>query len=212
LIVGIQLLAADRAAAQRVPDPAPLGDDEQFGGDLPAPPLVAPGTAHSTRPFLGVTFDPRSRNAAVVRSVTPGGPADLSGIVAGDTIVSLNGRRIGSYEDVLQAVTAMRPGDVMNVEVKRLVKVQAQVVLNAQSTASQPTTAYRVEAEPLPAPAGYQQPPQTIRPSAPSDARRARQNDNRTQGRTDNVDRDDDDEADDDRGNRFRGRFWRRRG
>lgn len=151
---------AERAAAQRVPDPAPLEDlddiDDRVGEtDLPAPQPVqqidAP-TRKMAQPFLGVTFDPRIHNAAVARSVNAGSPADLSGVKAGDTIVALNGERVESYDDVLTAVAMLQPGDVLDIEISRRVTVRVRAVLGGQPEDVGRATSYKVPPESLPEP------------------------------------------------------------
>jgi S1-C subfamily serine protease len=77
--------------------------------------------------LLGVTFDTQVPNAAVVLSVNPGSPAAQAGISAGDEIVSINGQRITSYQNAIQVVGMLRPGDQAQIEFLHL--QQAQVVL-----------------------------------------------------------------------------------
>jgi regulator of sigma E protease len=48
----------------------------------------------------------------------PGTPAQAAGFKVGDTIVDINGRHIGSFDDVV-ATVAMRPGEPLNVTVER---------------------------------------------------------------------------------------------
>jgi predicted metalloprotease with PDZ domain len=101
--------------------------------------------------YLGVTFDPKYQSTAVARSVTAGSPADMAGIKAGDTIVSVNGRRIAGYDDVLRWVNQLKPGDVLDIDVSRRVSVKARAVLDGQPVGQQ-TTNYRPVMERLPEP------------------------------------------------------------
>jgi membrane-associated protease RseP (regulator of RpoE activity) len=101
--------------------------------------------------YLGVTFDPQYQTAAVARSVTAGSPADQAGIKAGDTIVSVNGRRITGYDDVLRWVDRLKPGDVLDIDVTRRVSVKARAVLDGQPVGAR-TTNYRPVIERLPEP------------------------------------------------------------
>ncbi|HEX2086250.1 MAG TPA: trypsin-like peptidase domain-containing protein [Solirubrobacteraceae bacterium] len=80
------------------------------------------------RPYLGVSTSPSlDGRGAVVREVTPGGPADEAGIEAsssplsddGDVIVWIEGRGVTEPDDVAQAIEGKRPGDEVRVRVLR---------------------------------------------------------------------------------------------
>jgi putative serine protease PepD len=80
------------------------------------------------RPYLGVSTSPAlNGRGAVVREVTPGGPADQAGIRAsssilsddGDVIVWIEGRGVTEADDVAQALEGKRPGDRIRVRVLR---------------------------------------------------------------------------------------------
>ncbi|HEX8086182.1 MAG TPA: trypsin-like peptidase domain-containing protein [Solirubrobacteraceae bacterium] len=80
------------------------------------------------RPYLGVSTSPSlNGRGALVREVTPGGPAEKAGIRAstsllsedGDVIVSIEGRGITEPDDVAQAIEGKRPGDQVRVRVLR---------------------------------------------------------------------------------------------
>ena len=80
------------------------------------------------RPWLGVSTAPSlNGRGAVVREVTPGGPAEKAGIEAsssllsedGDVIVQVDGRGITEPDDVAEAIEAKRPGDRVKVKVLR---------------------------------------------------------------------------------------------
>jgi len=206
-------IEVDDVVAQQIPDPAPLDDEEDFELDLPLPrqlPTSAQPLRDFSHAFLGVTFDPRVPNAAVARSVSAGSPADQSGVRAGDTIVSLNGQKIGTYDDVLKTIAGLRPGDVLDIEISRRVSVRVRAVLDGQPVSGERATSYRVEAERLPAPAGIQIQPRVNRAPANVNPSRPRPNYNALQNRSGNVNRSDD-SNERDRDNRSRGRFSRRR-
>ncbi|MEY2532562.1 MAG: hypothetical protein QOF29_472 [bacterium] len=74
------------------------------------------------RPYLGVATgpaSPTSPDGAVVRSVSPGSPAQRGGLQVGDVITGMNGRGVNDPADVSRAVNAQAPGDVMTVQVRR---------------------------------------------------------------------------------------------
>jgi S1-C subfamily serine protease len=72
------------------------------------------------RPYLGVTTrDPDTGTGATVQRVVAGGPASDAGLRAGDRIVAIGGRTIQESADVATAVIARKPGDKVDVKVRR---------------------------------------------------------------------------------------------
>ena len=67
--------------------------------------------------YLGVTFDPQSNRGAVVRSVAPGSPAENAGIRPGNVIVAVNDRRVSTFQDVIDSVAAIPPGQELDLVV-----------------------------------------------------------------------------------------------
>ena len=59
---------------------------------------------------------PRS---AVVKTVTPGGPAAAAGVLPGDRILALNGRAVESYAQAVRAVALLPPGAEVRLSVSR---------------------------------------------------------------------------------------------
>jgi putative serine protease PepD len=70
------------------------------------------------RPFLGVSTT-QGTGGALVREVTSGGPAAESGVRTGDVIVRVGGDRVREPDDVAAAIQDMRPGERVEVEVRR---------------------------------------------------------------------------------------------
>jgi putative serine protease PepD len=70
------------------------------------------------RAYLGVSTEAAS-GGAVVREATAGGPAARAGVRAGDVIVTVAGQRIADPEDVAAAIQDRRPGDSVEIEVRR---------------------------------------------------------------------------------------------
>lgn len=204
------------ASAQEGPDLAPTAsDDSDKELPPPQPPQNRPQPpAMNARAYLGVTFDARVRDAAVVRSVTPGSPAYLSGLVGGDTIVALNGHEVNSYEDVIRAVGAMKPGDLLDIKVTRRVTIETQAVLN-NAPDSQPVAARNRENDESRAAAAGDRRRSGTGPAGARDNRlqRGRENsESQTNGSNAAARGDNDDDDDDDRDRGFRGRLLRRRG
>lgn len=71
------------------------------------------------RPALGVTLG-NSSNGALVTGVYAGSPASRAGLMAGDQIVSINGQKVGSYQDVINMVSKADAGAKLNLAVNRL--------------------------------------------------------------------------------------------
>ncbi|MFJ9741588.1 trypsin-like peptidase domain-containing protein [Streptomyces sp. NPDC101166] len=85
-------------------------------------------TGRATHPVIGVTLDmDYTGDGARVRAeggdgglpVTPDGPGDRAGIRAGDVITAIDGRRVHSGEELIVKTRAHRPGDRMELTVRR---------------------------------------------------------------------------------------------
>jgi S1-C subfamily serine protease len=67
-------------------------------------------------PFMGIQIASGSRNGdftssgAVVAGVVRGGPAADAGVVPGDVITAIDGRRISSSSSITEAILAKKPG------------------------------------------------------------------------------------------------------
>jgi serine protease Do len=72
-------------------------------------------TTAQLRTALGVTAD----HGVLVTEVEPRGPADQSGLRAGDVVTRVAGKAVGSAADVLDALEGHRPGDEVAVEYVR---------------------------------------------------------------------------------------------
>jgi len=72
------------------------------------------------RPYLGVsTGDPRTGTGALVARVIPGGPAADAGLRTGDRIVAIGGREVAQSADVSGVITDRKPGDKVDIRVRR---------------------------------------------------------------------------------------------
>lgn len=56
--------------------------------------------------------------STTIAEVTPGGPAEIAGIQAGDVIIAIDDHKIDKWADVSEAIAA-RDGDTVNVQVRR---------------------------------------------------------------------------------------------
>jgi S1-C subfamily serine protease len=66
-----------------------------------------------TRALLGVQI--QQAQSATVAAVQPGSPADSAGIVAGDTIVAIDGTTVTTVTDLTSALDPHHPGDNVSV-------------------------------------------------------------------------------------------------
>ncbi len=58
-------------------------------------------------------------DGAVIRTVTDGGPADDAGLVAGDVVVTVDGRRVGDGQELIVAIRRRAPGNTVVLGVRR---------------------------------------------------------------------------------------------
>jgi serine protease Do len=86
--------------------------------------------ARPQRGYLGVSFQPLDDNLAgalgvdknsgeLIRSVTPGGPADRAGIQQGDVITKINGRQVSEDERMAYLVANLPAGTRVPIELVR---------------------------------------------------------------------------------------------
>ncbi len=73
------------------------------------------------RGWLGVDVDTtgRKRGGALIAVVVRGGPGAHAGLRIGDLVTSFNGERIGSSRELIRDVSAVNPGGVAHLRVKR---------------------------------------------------------------------------------------------
>jgi C-terminal processing protease CtpA/Prc len=96
--------------------------------------------------YLGVRFEGRVRDGAIVSSVIPGSPADEAGLQRGDEIVAINGREVQSAQEVTRLVAAMQPGDTVDIDFSRRIDERTQAVLQGREGSSTASTGeYRQE-------------------------------------------------------------------
>jgi serine protease Do len=75
-------------------------------------------TAVAASAYLGVTHDDDANDCKLAR-VTEGSPADKAGLKAGDVISKFDGKDVKTYDDMLALLAKKKPGDEVEVIVKR---------------------------------------------------------------------------------------------
>jgi serine protease Do len=105
---------------------SPTGASVGIGFAIPseiAMPVVAELMAHGhmDRGWLGVEVDTtaKRRAGALVATVDRSGPAARSGLRPGDVVTQFNGERIASSRELVREVSAVNPGGVAHLRVKR---------------------------------------------------------------------------------------------
>jgi serine protease Do len=79
---------------------------------------IVPGASVAINAYLGVTRDEDARECKLSR-VTEGSPAEKGGMKAGDVITRFDGKDVKSYDDLLGVLAKKKPGDEVEVLVKR---------------------------------------------------------------------------------------------
>ncbi|MCE9532649.1 MAG: S1C family serine protease [Planctomycetes bacterium] len=79
---------------------------------------IGPGSSTSITAYFGVTPDEDAKDGKLSR-VTEGSPADKAGLLAGDIITKFDGKEIKTYADMLSILAKKKPGDEVEVVVKR---------------------------------------------------------------------------------------------
>ncbi len=80
--------------------------------------IISTGT--STTPIIGVTLDTVFTGpGGLVESVTPGQPADIAGLQAGDLITKVDGMVVADSTQLIVTIRAKAPGDTVNLTVER---------------------------------------------------------------------------------------------
>jgi serine protease Do len=105
---------------------SPTGASVGIGFAIPseiAMPVVAELMTHGRmdRGWLGVEVDTaaKGRAGALVASVDRRGPAAHSGLRNGDVVTLFNGVRVGSSRELIRDVSAVNPGGVAHLRVRR---------------------------------------------------------------------------------------------
>jgi S1-C subfamily serine protease len=77
------------------------------------------GTGSFAGGYLGVSFDPQSRNVAVISQVNANSPAEAAGLQRGDVIRAVNGREIKSAYEPSSIIRQYAPGTEVTLSIER---------------------------------------------------------------------------------------------
>ena len=116
-IIGMDTAASSNyrfQAANGVSFAIPINKALSIAKQIESGKAFAGGTI-GTPGFLGVSVDSTQAGGAVVAHVPSNTPADAAGIVAGDTITSVDGKTIDSASALTSAMAAHKPGDKVTV-------------------------------------------------------------------------------------------------
>ena len=106
--------------------------------------IVYPTT---NRAALGVNVDRRYTDRVILSNVTPGGPADRIGLQIGDTILRVGDRKVRSPKELIEAIGRYKPGDKVEVEVRRVDKTDIAIA-ELVAASGGPSRAMNVEQPP----------------------------------------------------------------
>jgi hypothetical protein len=115
-LASVALLAA-RAARAAADLPARLEVVMSPGG----PPSQARGSERGYGAYLGTIpdFAERKEPGVLLTGVRPASPAEKAGIAGGDVVLRVGARTVANLHDLVDALRAGRPGDVVEVEYER---------------------------------------------------------------------------------------------
>jgi hypothetical protein len=93
------------------PAPARAGGSAALEGSRPSLGISVVDVTDLTRRRFGVTVN----NGAVITQIREGSPAARAGLPLGGVIVSVNGKRIASANDIVELIQAFRPGEEIEI-------------------------------------------------------------------------------------------------
>jgi len=95
-----------------------VGGPRNYGGRYPYASGYR-GTAASSGGYLGVTFDQRSPNVAVIAQVSGNSPAAQAGLRSGDAIRAINGQSIQSPYQPSELIGRLAAGTEISLAIER---------------------------------------------------------------------------------------------
>jgi C-terminal processing protease CtpA/Prc len=93
-----------------------------------------------SRTYLGVAFEPRFREFAVIREVKPGSPAESIGLQPGDRLTHIDGQEVRSLQHLLQLIAMMPAGEEFEIEYDRPQHQKTKVTLAEREQQQASTT------------------------------------------------------------------------
>lgn len=100
------------------------GYDQGYGRDYDQDYDARPGYGGA---YLGVVFDDRYPNLAIVEVVRRNTAADQAGLRPGDTIQSINGQRVRGQNHATQLIASMQPGEEIDLVYARRERTSARL-------------------------------------------------------------------------------------
>lgn len=76
------------------------------------------GTLPGYTPIIGIN-GPEKDDVPIIEGIVPSGPAARAGLAVGDIVRTIDGVRITTFSEIIMAVEARMPGDVMTLTIKR---------------------------------------------------------------------------------------------
>lgn len=102
------------APADELPPPAPTEPrPSRTAADRPAGGATLGITVVTLTDDARMTYGVPVARGALITGIRPGSPADQAGLPLGGVIVSIDGRRVDSSDDLVAAIRAARPGQVV---------------------------------------------------------------------------------------------------
>jgi putative serine protease PepD len=95
-------------------------------------------TGHVSHGYLGIATGDAKQGGATVGSVQPGSPAQNAGLQQGDLIKTIDGKTMGSSEDVVSAISGRHAGDKITIGIERGGQTKTITVTLAQQPSQAP--------------------------------------------------------------------------
>ena len=90
--------------------------------DVDAPSLFkhfSYGHCDESKAFLGIKMKDSMEDGVMVTEVIEDTGAEAAGVLVNDIITAIDGEKMGSYDDIVEKITSMEPGDEVKIELLR---------------------------------------------------------------------------------------------
>jgi S1-C subfamily serine protease/photosystem II stability/assembly factor-like uncharacterized protein len=104
---------------------------------------VAAPTPQSNNVYLGIQGENAPKGGAVLNEITPEGPAQKAGLVAGDIVRSLAGKPIADYDALVAAIRQFKAGEKTKLSIQRdteMKEIEVTLEERVSGLASRPNT------------------------------------------------------------------------